>query len=139
MKIQRFRPNYGPSKGVSNMVQKLEITGEHYTVDENLRKYITRKIGRIDKYLSKHSRESAHLEIRLKEHKASGKKECTANVTLHLPHGTINIKESTLNMYAAVDIVQAKLKHQIQRYKDMHGSGKLHRRVFSRSSRGIVA
>jgi ribosomal subunit interface protein len=121
------------------MVQKLEIVGEHYAVDENLRKYISRKIGRIDKYLSKHSRQSAHLEVRLKEHKARGKKECIANVTLHLPHETINIKESTLNMYAAVDIVQAKLKHQIQRYKDLHSSGKLHRKLFSRSGRGIVA
>jgi putative sigma-54 modulation protein len=121
------------------MVQKLEITGEHYTVDENLRKYITRKIGRLDKYLSRHSKDSAHLEVRLKEHKSNGRKECIANVTLHLPHETINIKESTLNMYAAVDIVQAKLKHQIQRYKDLHGGGKLHRRLFSRNSRGIVA
>ena len=115
------------------MVQKLEITGEHYEVDDNLRKYITRKIGRLDKYLNRHSRESAHLEVRLKEQKVSGKKQCVANVTLHLPQETINIKESTLNMYAAVDIIQAKLKQQIQRYKDLHSSGKLHRRLFSRS------
>lgn len=120
------------------MVQKLEITGEHYTVDENLRKYITRKIGRLDKYLSRHSKDSAHLEVRLKEHNSKGKKECIANVTLHLPHETINIKESTLNMYAAIDIVQAKLKHQIQRYKDLHSSGKLHRRLFSRANRSAA-
>ena len=115
------------------MVQKLEIAGEHYVIDDNLKKYITRKIGRLDKYLSKHSRESAHLEVRLKEEKV-----CVANVTLHLPQETINIKESTLNMYAAVDIVQAKLKQQIQRYKDMHSNGKLHRKLFRRSG-GIPA
>jgi putative sigma-54 modulation protein len=115
------------------MVQKLEITGEHYEVDENLRKYITRKIGRLDKYMNRHSRESAHLEVRLKEHKVSGKKQCMANVTLHLPKETINIKESTLNMYAAIDIIQAKLKQQMQRYKDLHSGGKLHRRLFNRN------
>lgn len=120
------------------MVQKLEIAGEHYVIDDNLRKYITRKIGRLDKYLSKHSRESAHLEVRLKEEKAAGKKLCVANVTLHLPKETINIKESTLNMYAAIDIVQAKLKQQIQQYKDMHSNGKLHRKLFRRSG-GIPA
>jgi putative sigma-54 modulation protein len=115
------------------MVQKLEITGEHYEVDDNLHKYITRKIGRLDKYMSKHSRESAHLEVRLKEQKADGKKQCVANVTLHLPKETIVVKESTLNMYAAIDIIQAKLKQQMQRYKDLHSSGKLHRRLFGRS------
>jgi putative sigma-54 modulation protein len=114
------------------MVQKLEISGEHYEVDANLRKYITRKIGRLDKYLSRHSRESAHLEIRLKEEKANGKKQCVANVTLHLPKETIVVKESTLNMYAAIDIIQAKLKQQMQRYKDLHSNGKLHRKLFAR-------
>jgi putative sigma-54 modulation protein len=120
------------------MVQKLEIAGEHYVIDDNLRKYITRKIGRLDKYLSKHSRASAHLEVRLKEHKSDGKKQCIVNITLHLPHETINIKESTLNMYAAIDIVQAKLKQQIQRYKELHTTGKLHRRLFGRSRGQIV-
>jgi ribosomal subunit interface protein len=114
------------------MVQKFEIVGEHYTVDENLKKYITRKIGRLDKYLSKHSRESAHVEVRLKEQKTAGKKQCIANVTIHLPQETINIKEGTLNMYAAIDIVQAKLKQQIQRYKDLHHNGKMRRHIFGR-------
>ncbi len=121
------------------MVQKLEITGEHYEVDANLHKYITRKIGRLDKYLNRHSRESAHLEVRLKEEKANGKKQCVANVTLHLPKETIVVKESTLNMYAAIDIIQAKLKQQMQRYKDLHTSGKLHRRLFGRRHGTISA
>lgn len=115
------------------MVQRLEISGEHLEIDDALRKYIMRKIGRLDKYLSRHTRESAHIEVRLKEQKKGGKKECICNVTMHLPHETINVKEGTMNMYAAVDIVQAKLKQQMQRYKDLHASGKLHRRLFSRA------
>lgn len=121
------------------MVQKLEIAGEHYTVDANLRKYIIRKIGRLDKYLNRHSRESAHMEVRLKEHKEGGKKQCVASVTLRLPNETINIKEATLNMYAAIDIVQVKLKQQIQRYKDLHTNGKMHRRLFSRQRGNLAA
>lgn len=120
------------------MVRKFEITGEHYTIDENLRKYVTRKIGRIDKYLSKHSRESAHLEVRMKEHTSKGQKQCIAQVTMHLPHETINIKESTMNMYAAIDILQAKLKQQVQRYKELHATGNLRRRLFARG-RGQIA
>jgi ribosomal subunit interface protein len=101
------------------MVQKLEIAGEHYEIDENLRKYVTRKIGRLDKYLSKHSRESAHIEVRMKEQRSNGQKQ--------------------LNMYAAIDIVQAKLKHQMQRYKELHSNGKLRRHLFTRGGGDVVA
>jgi ribosomal subunit interface protein len=121
------------------MVQKLEIAGDRYTIDDNLHKYITKKLGRLDKYLSKHARASAHLEVRLKEHTSGGKKQCIASITMYLPHDTINIKESTLNMYAAIDIIQVKLKQQIQRYKDLHTAGKLHRRLFSRSRGQMIA
>src|SRR5690348_5501700 len=121
------------------MVHKLDIAGEHYTIDANLRKYVNRKLGRIDKYLSRHCRESAHMEVRMKEHLSNGKKQCIAQLTLHLPKETINLKESTLNMYAAIDILQAKLKQQVQRYKELHADGKLRRRLFSRRSGDMLA
>ena len=114
------------------MLQKFEISGVHTEISDNLRKYITRKLGRMDKYLSKQTRESAHLEVRLKEGKANGKKQCTCDVVLHLPHDTIKISESTLNMFAAVDIIQAKLKQQIEKYKESHTDAKRQRRLFAR-------
>lgn len=114
------------------MLQKIEINGVHLTVDENLRKYINKKIGRLDKYVSSHNRESAHAQVHLKEAKADGKKQCTCEVILHLPHDNITARESTLNMYAAVDIVEAKLKQQIQKHKDLRTSGKSRRRLLAR-------
>lgn len=116
------------------MVQKLEISGEHYKVDEKLHKYIVRKIGRIDKYLSRAVQPSTHIEVRLKEEFARGQKVCVCVLTMHLPHEVINLKESTRNMYASIDIIQAKLKQQVQRYKELHGSGSLRRRLFNRRS-----
>jgi ribosome-associated translation inhibitor RaiA len=56
-------------------------------------------------------------------------------VTLHLPHQSIIIKERALNMFAAVDIAEVKLKQQLQKYKDLHGSGKFHRHLFGRFNR----
>jgi ribosome-associated translation inhibitor RaiA len=35
-------------------------------------------------------------------------------------------------MYAAIDIVETKLKLQIKKYKEMHGGGKLRRKLFAR-------
>ena len=117
------------------MFQKFEIHGVHTKVDENLNKYVAKKIGRLDRYLSKHQQKSAHCEVILKESKAKDKKQCTCEVNLHLPKGTINVKESTLNMYAAVDIVETKLKMQLKKYKDVHANGKLHRKLMARFSR----
>lgn len=118
------------------MLKKFEIHGVHAKVDDQLKAYVTKKIGGLDRYISRHSRESAHADVHLKEAKAKQKNNrFTCEVTLHLPHQVIVIKESALNMYAAVDIVEAKLKQQLQKYKDLHGSGKLHRHLMARFRR----
>lgn len=117
------------------MLKKFEIRGVHAVIDDNLRKYVTKKIGRADKYMSRASRASAHLEVYLKEATVKDKSQSTCEVNLHLPHETINVKESTINMYAAVDIVEAKLRQQLRKYKDLHHGGKMQRRLFARFSR----
>ncbi len=111
---------------------RLDIVGIHTEVDQNLTSYVNKKIGSLDKYLSRQSRGSAHAEVKLKESKAHGKVEYGCEVILHLPKEVITVHESTMNMYAAVDIVQAKLKHQINKYKDLHGGGKLYHRLAAR-------
>jgi ribosomal subunit interface protein len=121
------------------MIQRFDITSVHSTIDDKLQKYIAKKIGHLDRYVPRAGRESAHAEVRLKEDRAlkseSRRNQCTCEVTLHLPHGIINVSESTLNMYAAVDIVEAKLKQQIMKYKQLHANGALHRRLANRFSR----
>lgn len=119
------------------MFQKFEIHGVHATVDKKLKAYVTKKIGGLDRYISKHSRQSAHADVHLKEGKAKNNNRFTCEVTLYLPHQTIIVKESAVNMYAAVDIVEAKLKQQMQKYKDKHQSGKMHRHLFGRLKRKI--
>lgn len=117
------------------MIQKLEINGVHMTVDKKLHDYVNKKIGKLDRYLSRHSKESAHAEIFLKEQKIKTKKECTCEVVLHLPHETLTTKETTVNMFAAVDIVEAKLKNLLKKYKDTHNTARLHRRLYAKLRR----
>lgn len=114
------------------MVNRMEIKGVHLTIDENLRKYLHRKLGRLDRFMSTHARQSAHIEVTLKESKPKGAKLCHCHVTLHMPKEIIVVKESTMNMFAAVDIAEAKLKMQLKKYKDLHEQGKLHRKLFAR-------
>jgi ribosomal subunit interface protein len=117
------------------MMERLDISGVHLQVDDDLRKYVHKKVGRLDRYIPKYNRPSAHAEVKLKEAKAKGKKECTCEIVLYLPQEVINVKESTVNMYAAVDIAEAKLKSQLQKYKGLHANPKLHRRLLVRMRR----
>ena len=114
------------------MIKKFEVRGIHVEVDDNLRKYATKKIGRLDRYISRHLRESVQAEVILRESKAKDKKQCTCEVTIHLPQEVIVVKETTVNMYAAIDIVDSKLKQKIQQYKQTHHDGKNRRRLFAR-------
>ncbi len=117
------------------MLQKFEIQGVHTTVTDSLRKYVNRKIGGLDRYLSKHDRQSAHGEVILRESKSKSTDHCSCEAILHLPHQTLVAKERAMNMFAAIDIVEAKLKQQIKKYKDKHENGKQRRHVFARFRR----
>ncbi len=117
------------------MIKRLEITHVHATPDEAIKKYIKRKIGGLDRYIPQHVRGSARAEVRIKEGKTHAGNGATCEVTLHLPDEVINVSETTVNAYAAVDIVEVKLKQLIHKYKDKHSSSSLRRRLMQRFHR----
>jgi len=116
------------------MIERLEISGVHYELDEKIRKYALKKIGNLDTYIPRRVRASAHAEIILKGSK-KGDAKYTAEVVLHLPADKLTVSESTLNMYAAVDIIETKLKNQLKKYKETHANPRLHRRLMARFRR----
>ena len=104
------------------MITHIDITGVRFQVDDTTRKYIMKKIGRLDRYLPRHARKSVTAEVVLKEvNRANGNKyEC--DVRLLVPQKTITSKDSTLNVLAAIDIVEAKLATQLKKYHDERSS-----------------
>ncbi len=116
------------------MIKKLDIEGIHMVVDENIRRYIVKKLGKVDKHLPKRARESARMEIIIKDNQSENY-HFTCEVRLHLPKKTINIEESTVNIFAAIDIVEVKLKNQIEKYKEKHDGAKLISHLSARFSR----
>jgi len=114
------------------MIERLQISGIHIKVEDDLHKYINKKIGKLDQYLPKHARLSTHGEVRLRAFRTKNRKLASCEVVLHLPHDVIIIKETTLNMFAAVDIVEAKLKNQLKKYKGLHSRDRIHHRVLAR-------
>jgi ribosomal subunit interface protein len=114
------------------MIQHLEISGIHMEVSDDLHKYVTKKIGSLDRYVQTAARESIHVQVQLKERKPKGAKECICEITVHLPHDTFNITEGTVNIFAAVDIAETKLRNQLKKYKELHTNPRLHRRMLAR-------
>ncbi len=110
------------------MISKLEIVANGVELTDDIRKYVDKKIGRLDRYMNKHARKSARAEVKLKQEKSKKKDKLMAEVILHVPGDTITAKESTLNIYAAIDIVEAKLKNQLKKYKDKHNGHKADRK-----------
>jgi putative sigma-54 modulation protein len=102
------------------MIKHIDITAvqKTYTIDEDLTKYIQKKIGKLDKHISRKEREAARAEVKLQESTGKGAKKCTVEVLLYLPTTTLAAKESTINMFAAVDIVESKLQNQLKRTKE---------------------
>lgn len=117
---------------------KLEITGVHLELDDKIKKYVRTKVNRLEKYMPRHARESAHVEVFLKERMIKSKKECTCEVVVHLPKDKIRVAETTMNIYAAVDIVDAKLKNMLKKYKETHSTLRLHKRVINKFRRSAV-
>ena len=113
------------------MIEKLDIAGVHMDVGPDLKKYVEKKIGRLDRYVPRRSRESVRVQIKLKEGKAKDKNERTCEIIMRLPRETITLSETTINIYAAIDIVETKLRNQLKRYKDQHAIPRLHRRVLT--------
>jgi len=117
------------------MLQRIDVSGVHFTVDAKIQKYVERKVGRLDRYIPRQSRASAHAEVKLKGHNAKDKRRYTCEVILHAPREQITVNETAMNMFAAVDIVEEKLKIQLKKYKETHTDPKLHRRFIARLRR----
>lgn len=112
------------------MIQKTEIKGVHLKVDDDLRAYALKKLGGLDKFITKHARAAAFLEVSFEEPKPKkGEQEHICHAKLQLPGDILVVKESGPNLLAAVDIVEAKFKILLKKYKAKYEPMRLHRRV----------
>lgn len=120
------------------MITVIDITGEKYDLDGTTKKYVMKKIGRIDRYLPRHARKSASAEVKLRQINADHGNKYEAEVILYLPEKTVTAKDSTVNMLAAVDIVEAKLVSQLHKYKETTIPHIGHRGVLGRFKRSYA-
>ncbi|MBC7459236.1 ribosome-associated translation inhibitor RaiA [Candidatus Saccharibacteria bacterium] len=117
------------------MIASIDITGVKYIVGDQQRKYIMRKIARLDKYLPPHARKSVTADVKLKQVNKDHGNKYEAEVIINVPDKRLTAKDSTVNMMAAIDIVEAKLISQLRKYKQATISHVGNRRLLSRFKR----
>src|SRR5688500_5221261 len=105
-------------KKEGGMIDSITISGERYEVDDLTRKYVTKKIGRLVRYLPRSSRRSVSAEVKLRQIDQSHGNKYEAEVIFRVPDKILVAKDSTMNILAAIDIVEAKIASQLHRYKD---------------------
>ena len=99
------------------MIAHIDISGFKYDIDAPTKRYVMGKIGRLDRYLPRHARKTVRAEVKLKEVNRTNGNKYEAEVILLVPEHTLLAKDSTVNMLAAIDIVEEKLKNQLKKYK----------------------
>jgi ribosomal subunit interface protein len=119
---------------------KLDIATRNYEADAKVKDYLQDKIGALDKFLPRHVRGVTHGQAMLEED-PNGREDnrFVCEVVLTVAGTTMVCREGTLNMYAAIDIVVAKIKAQMRTYKDKHVAKSRRPRLLSRFLRREAA
>jgi putative sigma-54 modulation protein len=107
------------------MITSIDVTGIKYEVDAKTLKYLTEKVGKLDRYLPSHVRRTMTADVKLKQVNLDHGNKYEAEVIMHVPDKTLTASDTTFNMMAAIDIVEAKLIAQLRKYKDSRIERKL--------------
>ena len=100
------------------MIAQIEITGVGgYKPDEATKKYIKKKIGKLDRLAPRHARKTMRAEVKLAEVNRENGNKYEADALVIVPDKQLTAKDSTMNVLAAIDIVEAKLATQLRKYK----------------------
>jgi len=93
---------------------QLSIAGKNLEITDSLRKYVEKKIGRLDRYLP--SIQEARVELSVENTRAAKDRQI-AQITLRAKQTVLRAEESSADMFASIDAVFDKMQRQIDRFK----------------------
>jgi ribosomal subunit interface protein len=98
---------------------RCELTGRNFEIDAKVKEYAEEKIGNLDKYLPRKARGNAFASMVLEDDPSGREDNRYVCETVMTVQGTQMVsREATINIYAAIDIVEAKLRAQCRKYKE---------------------
>ncbi len=100
------------------MIEKIELSGKGYKVDTPLKKYAEKRLGKLDRYLPRGSKKDVVLKMTVGVESKSKNNKYEIVAVMEIPGGKVlTAKDECSNVFAGVDLVEAKLMGQIRRYK----------------------
>ena len=100
------------------MIEKIEVNGSGYKIDEPFKKYIEKRLGKLDRYLPRSSKKDVVMKVAVAEISRNKNEKYEISATMEVTGGkVITAKDECSNVFAGVDLVEAKLAGQIRRYK----------------------
>ena len=100
------------------MIEKIEVTGNGFKVEDSFKKYIEKRLGKLDKYLPRGYKKDIIAKVIVAESGKNKGDKYEISVAMEIPGGkVIAAKDECSNVFAGVDLVEAKVTGQIRRYK----------------------
>lgn len=100
------------------MIEKIETSGSNYKLSDNFQKYATKRIGKLDRYLPRGSKKDVIAKIVVTQVDRDHGNKFEISAAMEIPGGkVIAAKDECSNIFAGIDIIEAKLMGQIRRYK----------------------
>ncbi len=100
------------------MIEKIDISGSNFKVEESFKKYVEKCIGKLDRYLPRQNRKDVVAKVVVTEVNRDHGNKYELSVSLNIPGGKVlAAKDEASNIFAGIDIIEAKLTGQIRRYK----------------------
>ena len=100
------------------MIEKIEMSGKGYKIDVPFKKYVSKRLGKLDKYLPRGSKKDIVMKVAVAEISKSKNDKYEISATMEVPGGkVITAKDECSNVFAGIDLIEAKLMGQIRRYK----------------------
>lgn len=100
------------------MIEKIDISGSNYKVEDAFKKYATKRIGKLDRYLPRDNKKDVVAKVVVTEVNRAHGNKYEISATLEIPGGKVlTAKDECSNVFAGIDILEAKLTGQIRRFK----------------------
>ncbi len=100
------------------MIEKIEISGSNYKPTDSFRKYAEKRIGKLDRYLPKACKKDVIAKVVVTEVDRAHGNKYEISAAMEIPGGKVlAARDETSNVFAGIDIIEAKLMGQIRRFK----------------------
>lgn len=115
---------------------QLTITGKNIEINDTLRNYVEKKIGRLDRYLPNIL--DGRVELEKDEGARAAEDRQVAQVTLRTKSAVLRAEESSNDIFASIDAVVDKMQRQADRYKNKRRSKRIDEQLQAEAATAVL-